>query len=406
MLDFSSLRGKKINWPLLMLSFALALLLWGYVTVQDNPVIEQRYDVQIDYLNLPDNLALADKDDTVRVKVSATASVLGSISAGDIGAYVDLSGAQEGQYVAKIKFDMPGGVQLVSSDDTEVVLDIDSQHQRQYKVSVAYTGDRPADGYMALAESLMPEEVVLSGAEDKLALVDQVYVTVDLTDMQGNLRADLPVNVVDAGGKSLLSWLSPQPASIDVLVPVVSNQPTKVAPVSVTLSGAPAEGYVVSRIIIDPPITTVMGAQSLLDTVDYVYTSAVNISGATSAVNQTVSLLSIDGVDVDKNATYQVRVMIEREAVRTVEDVAITLTNQNTDYNYQLAAPTCTVVVRGPASAVNGLNNTDIEAQVDVGALGLGEHLQNIRVVTAANATVSVAEPVGVTVAPKAQQAE
>lgn len=406
MLDFSSLRGKKINWPLLMLSFALALLLWGYVTVQDNPVIEQRYDVQIDYLNLPDDLALADKDDTVRVKVSATASVLGSISASDIGAYVDLSGAQEGQYVAKIKFEMPGGVQLVSSDDTEVVLDIDSQHQRQYKVSVAYTGDRPADGYMALEEALMPEEVVLSGAEDKLALVDQVYVTVDLTDMQGNLRADLPINVVDAGGKSLLSWLSPQPASIDVLVPVVSNQPTKVAPVSVTLSGAPAEGYVVSRIIIDPPITTVRGAQSLLDTVDYVYTSAVNISGATSAVNQTVSLLSIDGVEVDKNATYQVRVMIEREAVRTVQDVAITMINQQTDYNYQLAAPTCTVVVRGPASAVNGLTNTDIEAQVDVGALGLGEHLQNIRVSTAANATVSVDEPVGVTVAPKAQQTE
>lgn len=406
MLDFSSLRGKKINWPLLMLSFALALLLWGYVTVQDNPVIEQRYDVQIDYLNLPDDLALADKDDTVRVKVSATASVLGSISASDIGAYVDLSGAQEGQYVAKIKFEMPGGVQLVSSDDTEVVLDIDSQHQRQYKVSVAYTGDRPADGYMALEEALMPEEVVLSGAEDKLALVDQVYVTVDLTDMQGNLRADLPINVVDAGGKSLLSWLSPQPASIDVLVPVVSNQPTKVAPVSVTLSGAPAEGYVVSRIIIDPPITTVRGAQSLLDTVDYVYTSAVNISGATSAVNQTVSLLSIDGVEVDKNATYQVRVMIEREAVRTVQDVAITMINQQTDYNYQLAAPTCTVVVRGPASAVNGLTNTDIEAQVDVGALGLGEHLQNIRVSTAANAAVSVDEPVGVTVAPKAQQTE
>lgn len=401
MLDFSSLRGKKVNWPLLMLSFALALLLWGYVTVQDNPVIEQRFDVQIDYVNLPENMALADRDDTVRVKVSATASVLAGISAGDIGASVDLSRASVGQYIGKIQFAMPSGVQLVSADDTEVVLDIDTLHQRQVPVTVAFTGDKPADGYMALDESLLPGYVVLSGAEDKLALVDQVYVTVDLAGLQDNFRAELPVNVVDAGGNSLLGWLTPQPESVDVLVPVVGSRPTKVAPVSVTLSGAPAEGYMVSRIIIDPAITTVAGAQSLLDAVDYVYTSAVNISGATSAVSQTVSLLGIDGVDVDKNATYQVRVMIEREAVRTVDDVAITLLNQQTDYNYQLAAPTCAVTVRGPASVVNTLTNTDIEAKVDVGALGLGEHRQQIRVTTAANATVAVNDTIAVTVSAK-----
>lgn len=401
MLDFSSLRGKKLNWTLLGLSFALALLLWGYVTVQDNPIIEQRYDVQIDYLNLPEDLAVADKPDTVRVKVSATASVLGGISAGDIGAYVDLSKAAVGQYVAKLQFDMPGGVQLVAADDSEVVLEIDSLHRKQYKVQVAYTGSAPTDGYMALAESLLPGEVVLSGAEDKLALVDDVFVTVDLSDLTGNFRADLPVNVVDAGGNSLLSWLTPQPASVDVLVPVVSDQPTKVVPVSVTLSGAPAEGYMVSRIIIDPAITTVMGAQSLLDNVDYVYTSAVNISGATSGVSQTVSLLSIDGVEVDKSAAFQVQVMIEREAVRTIDDVAITLINQQSGYNYQLDVPTCAVTVRGPASVVNVLSNTDIEAKVDVGALGLGDHKQGIRVVTSANATVEVAEPVGVVVSAK-----
>lgn len=404
MLDFSSLRGKKVSWPLLLLSFGLAVLLWCYVTVQDNPVIEQRYDVQIDYVNLPENLAMSERPDTVRIKVSATANLMSGLSAGDFAATVDLRNAVAGQHAGKLQFDMPAGVQLVSADMNEVVLEIDSLHRRQFAVNVAYTDDKPNDGYMALAESLAPEEVVLSGAEDRLAQVADVFVTVDLSDLQGNFRATLPVNVVDSGGNSLLGWITPQPATVDVLVPVVQDAPTKIAPVNVTLSGAPAEGYVISRIICDPAVTTVYGAQSLLDGMDYVYTSAVNISGATSAVSQSVSLLGIDGLTVDKSTVCQVQVMIEREAVRTIPDVALALTNQQADYNYQLGEPTCSVTVRGPASVVNELTNTDIEAKVDVGALGLGNHRQQIRAVTSANATVEVVEDlVGVEVVLKRQ---
>lgn len=396
--EIFSLKGRKINWPLLLLAFALSLALWIYVTVQDNPIIEQRFDVQVDYINLPDNLALSDKTDTVRLRVSAPASVLSGVTASDINAYVDLSAAVQGQYTAKLQFDLPSSVQLVSADANEVVLLIDTLSQVQRPVQVVYTGDPPAEGYMALAESLSPGEVVLAGAEDKLALVDQVYVTVDLTDCQENFRNNLPVNVVDANGNSLLSWLTPQPSMIDVLVPVVGSQPSKAAPVSVTLSGAPAEGYIISRIVIDPAVTTVFGTQSLLDTVDYIYTSAVNISGASSNVSQSVSLLNVDGLTVDKSAVYQVQVMIEREAVRTIDDVAITLVNQQVDYNYQMAENTCSVTVRGPASVIDALTNTDIEARVDVGALGLGEHRQPVRAITSANATVETPEPSAVAI--------
>lgn len=398
MLDFSSLRGKKINWFWLALSFALAVLLWGYVTVQDNPVIEQRYDAQIEYVNLPDDLAVLDKPETVRVKVSATANVLAGLNASDIIVKADLQNAVLGQYAARLQFDMPGGVQLVSSDITEAVVFIDNKKEKQFAVHTAYTDAEPLEGYMALEASILPGEVVISGAEDKLAQVEDVYVTVDLDSLQQNFRAGLPVNIVDANGNSLLSWLTPQPAMVDVLVPVVGSQPTKVAPISVTLSGAPAEGYVISRIIIDPAVTTVYGPQSLLSGVDYVYTSAVNISGAASSVSQSVTLLNIDGVTVDKSAVYQVQVVIERESVRTIDDVALTMVNQQSAYNYQLASPTCSVTVSGPASVVNTLTNTDIEARVDVGALGVGSHRQQIRAYSSGNVGVVVDDLATVTV--------
>ncbi len=391
MRDFFAVKG--INWGSLLLAFLLSLSLWVYVTVQDNPVIEGRFEVPIDYMNLPDNLALSDKADTVRVRVAAPTNVMNTLASSDINAYADLSAAGEGQYTAPLRFQLPDNVELVSADSTEVVLVINQLATRQKPVTVRYVSSEPAEGYLALEASLAPNQVVLSGSEDRLNQVEEVFITVDITDMSSNFRANLPVNVVDASGNSLLGFVTPQPALVDVLVPVVTEQPSKVVPVSVTLSGAPAEGYVISRIVVDAPVATIFGAQSALDTVDYAYTSAVNIADAKGNVTQEVTLLNANGLSFDREQVYRVVVTIEPEAVRTVDDVAITIVNQQPALNYQLAELTCSVTVRGPASVVGSLDAADIEARVDVDGLGAGEHRAAIQAVTSANATVEAVEP-------------
>lgn len=397
MRDFFLGKSKGANWGSLLLAFVLALSLWVYVTVQDNPVIEGRFEVPIDYVNLPDDLALSDKADTVRVRVAAPTNVMNTLAASDINAYADLSAAGQGQYTAPLRFQLPDNVELVSADSTEVVLVINQLETRQCPVTVRYVSGEPADGYLALEASLAPTQVVLSGAQDRLDRVDEVFVTVDLTDLSANFRANLPVSVVDASGNSLLGFVTPQPALVDVLVPVVTEQPSKVVPVSVTLSGAPAEGYVISRIVVDASVATVFGAQAALDKVDYVYTSAVNIADARGNVTQEVTLLNADGLSFDREQAYRVVVTVEPEAVRTVDNVAVTLVNQQSGFNYQLAETTCSVTVRGPASVVGALDAADIEARVDVNGLGAGEHYLAIRAATSANATVEAAEPLSIT---------
>lgn len=393
MREFFAVKGKGINWSSLLLALALALSLWVYVTVQDNPVIEGRFEVPIDYMNLPDDLALSDKADTVRVRVAAPTNVMNTLASSDINAYADLSAAGEGQYTALLRFQLPDNVELVSADSTEVVLVIKKLETRQKPVTVRYVSGEPAEGYLALDASLAPDHVVLSGSEDRLNQVAEVFVTVDITDTSANFRANLPVSVVDANGNSLLGFVTPQPALVDVLVPVVTAQPSKVVPVNVTLSGAPAEGYVISRIVVDAPVATIFGAQSALDNVDYIYTSAVNIADAKGNVTQEVTLLNADGLSFDREQVYRVVVTIEPEAVRTIDDVAITLVNQQPTLNYQLAELTCSVTVRGPASVVGALDAADIEARVDVDGLAAGEHRTAIRAVTSANATVEAVEP-------------
>lgn len=383
---------KQINWGYLALALALAIMLWGFVTIQDNPQEERLFEVPVDYINLADNLAISDKPSNIKLRLNATSSVLDNLSASDINAYADLSGATLGQYTARLNFDLPAGVQLSSAERSEVTVLIDELAQVQHQVQVEYTGTA-ADGYMTLPASISPTEIVLSGPEDKLALINKVFISVNLDEANSNYRASLPVNVQDSAGNSLLHWITPQPAMLDVLVPVVSSQPSKTVPVNVTLSGQPANGYVVSRIVADPAVAVIMGAQKALDNVDYVYTSAININGATNTVTEEVTLLNANGVTVDTSLRFKVMVVIEREETTTVNDVVVSLTNTNAAYNYNLSANTVDVVVRGPASDISNVRNSAISAQLNAADFGIGINQGFLQLSTNSNLEIVSAQP-------------
>lgn len=394
---------KDIKWGYLILSLALSVVLWFYVTVQDNPVVEQLFDVPVDYTNLAEGMAINDKVETVKVRISGNANIMEDIAASDINVYADLSGLDLGSHTVRLKVELPSGVQLISINHNDVLLIIERLEQSQRPVEVYWGSADAAEGYTVLDPVLMPEAVTLSGAADKLVLVDKVYVNINIEDATDNYRAALPVNVVDANGNSLLSWVTPQPAVVDVLVPVVTDQPSKVVPVRVTISGEPAEGYMISRIVADPVSATVLGPQNVLDNLDYVYTSAVNISGATGNVKEEVSLLSVDGAKIDNSQSFGVLVVVEKQRTVILRDVAVSLSRANSNYNYQLDTNTIDVTVRGPSSALNGMLNTDVEARVDVGNLSPGKATVPVELYSDQNVEIIQAEPaeIGVSVSRK-----
>ncbi len=400
---------KNINWGYLTLSLLCALMLWTYVTIRDNPVEEQLFEVPIDYINLADNLAISDKTENIKLRLSGTANVLDNLTASDINVYVDLSAATIGQHTSRLNYDLPNNVQLASAERTEVTVLIDEQAQVQKAVAVEYAAaGNLAEGYMPLTCTLSPNEVILSGPEDKLALIDKIFVTVNLDGANANYRANLPVNVQDAAGNSLLSWVNVQPSQIDVLVPVVTQQPTKTVPVNVTISGQPAEGYVVSRIVADPAVATITGAQNDLDKVDYVYTSAVNISGASGNITEDVTLLNADGITVDRNRTFRVVVVIEKESSKTINDVVISLTNTKANYNYNLSTNTVNVTVQGPESAINSITSTDITAQLNASDFKTGSNQAFLQLTSKSNVEIRSAQPlfINVEVSPKDGEAQ
>lgn len=382
---------KGIRWSYVLLAFLLSLILWFYVTLQANPLEEKLYEVPVDYINLEEDLTISEKTDYVTVRVQSNSNILTNVEAKDISAYVNMSAAEIGTFTGAVMVDIPDNVQLVSISDSTVIITVEEVSQINKEVTINYGKAAVADGYMSMDGAVYPNTVTISGPSDKLEAIASVYVEVNLANMDSNYDGVLPVNVVDASGSSLASWIDVEPSNVEVLVPIVSNNPTKVVPVSPTIIGSVAEGYTITRTVVEPSVVTITGSQSAIDSINYAYTSAVDISNATTDIITQVKLLDNTGITyVDNfNSTINVIVVVEEEKTVTIENVAITVENANSDYNYDLQKSTISVKVVGPASVVEGLTNTDIVAKVDVSDAVLGENSLTLKGSTTANATIT-----------------
>lgn len=382
---------RSIRWSYVLLALLLSLILWFYVTLQANPLEEKLYEVPVDYINLEEDLTISEKTDYVTVRVQSNSNILSSVEAKDISAYVNMATAEIGTFTGSVMVDIPDNVQLVSISDSTVIITVEEVSQINKEVSINYGKAAVADGYMSMDGAVYPNTVTISGPSDKLDSIASVYVEVNLANMDSNYDGVLPVNVVDDNGSSLATWIDVEPANVEVLVPIVANNPTKVVPVSPTIIGSVAEGYTITRTVVEPSVVTITGAQTAIDSITYAYTSAVDISDATTNIVTQVKLLDNTGITyVDNfNSTINVIVVVEEEKTVTIENVAITVENANSDYNYDLQKSTISVKVVGPASVVEELTNTDIVAKIDVSDAVLGENSLTVKGSTTANATIT-----------------
>ncbi len=388
----------KNRWGYQMIAIALALILWFYVAQMQNPTEERLYDVPLDYKNLPATMAVSDKTDTVKVRIQGPKNVVEDVLAKDITAYLDLSDANIGQFVGKIKIELPEKVQLVSVNPIDIAVEIQELTEVQVPVEVRYTTPKLTDGYTLLSPAVYPEEVIIAGPKDKIELLSKAYVNVELSDITSNFESSMPVNMEDENGNSLNSWLTVQPSNVDVMIPVISSSPEKMAPISVSVTGEPADGYMVSRVIVEPSVVKIYGMQELLDTVSYVYTSPIDISGAKNDVSQQVDLVGTDGIKLDFQEKAKVVISIEEKATKTIDNVLVNLTNTNSGYDYSLNQNAVSIRVTGPKSIVNNLSAGNFSVQADMTNYDKGRHTVTLNATLSASAKIEQISPSNVIV--------
>lgn len=284
---------RALNWRKLairILSLFMAVLLWVYVTNEQNPTNEQLLSVTIQTKgDPPGNLSVGNVPSTVSVRAQGSRGQITGLSESDFKAFIDLSGVTEGEQQLPVTVIPPAGVQVTQVSPRRVTIYADRIVERHIPVVAALKGNT-AKGFAALEPLIQPGAVIARGPRRILESINQFVITPNIGGATGAVEQTLPITGIPEPDK-----VSINPGEVRVTVPV-TPLPTKTVAVKSRLSGKPAEGYEIKDVLVNPDGVQVSAPSDLLAGVEWLQTELIDVTGASKDVFVTARVVVPAGV--------------------------------------------------------------------------------------------------------------
>ena len=309
------LKNKKYN---LILSFIIAVCLWGYVVAETNPTIEVTYEnIPIEFVKeeaLEEyDLAVSSIDrETVNVTVKGSRNRINKLKTEDITAFVDLSEAVKGENQLKINIKTPNYIEYESSSAVKVEVYVEDLVSREIPVQVHYSGvDEDEEEPITLSVDF--DTVTARGAKSIVDSVAYASATIDSKAVGKSPKEfDVELKAVDKSGKEV------QHIELSMKEVKVSAETAKVKTVAIHADIINTDGDVQGRTYTVPEQVTVKGSAEALENLEYVESQPVDLTNVFTSKRLALTLKLPDGVEVvesEKNKLI-VEVMVEEKGIR------------------------------------------------------------------------------------------
>ncbi len=397
------------NWTLALLSLVLSVSLWLYVTEAENPVKVDTFPglIPVEVVNVPSNLAVAAISETqVSVRIEAPEDVWDRLSIDDFRARVDLSGVTTREVSAKVNVTTSHrDVDVIEPAPREIAVTLEPMTSRVVPVQVDLVGSPPV-GFEVAATEPSRIEARLIGPE---TLVNQVQAVCAEVNLSTGVKVSFTQTVIlKAKDKRCgdIQGVSIDPEDVRVSVEmqqIVFSAGFIVAP---AIRGAPAAGFQIASVTVEPALVRVSGPVEVLQSIDAVSgipTEEVSVDGATAGtLVRTVALTIPEGATVEGASEVTVRVNIVASTGQRVFEVAPQLRNVPQGLAATLATTVVRITLQGQVSLLDTLTPSDVLIYADLTGLKEGLHLVELRVqAPAGTALVSIDPPAaGVALAP------
>lgn len=317
------------NRALKLLALAIAIVLWLYVSIEQDPISQRTYNVPITVENLSaDKVATVSKE-YVSVKVMGRETRLDGITAEDFKAYVDLSKAKKGESEVDVHVSLPNEAFFAKLDPNRVNVYVEQREGETMNVDIVRTG-MPPEGITIDEMTIEPQSVFVSGNEDALSRVAKAGVVVDLNDVYSSSKKEVPVQLFDYEGNVIeQSELKTYPETVTLSIKASEVDIQKAVPIQAELVGSLAEGVQVDSITVDPQMATVEGSPADLEKISEIKTEPIDLSGLSETTSFTVKLVGkhlrdAKKVTVTVNVSTQADNDIEGKVYTKVVPIAIT----------------------------------------------------------------------------------
>ncbi len=309
-----------------IVSVMLALLLWVYVITEQNPDIIKDITIPIRLVNTvfleENNMVLVNDPSSFKLvlKMKGKNKVLEKLNENSVEAVADMAGHRlKGDNFLEIKINgIPEDVNIMQKSAESLKVVLEPKLTVQKSVQINLMGD-PTPGMAAMMPTMVPSDVIITGAESQINKISSVRVDVDMAGVNGEVKKVLPVRVLDENGKDI-SGITVDPVNVQVSIPVEN---TKLVSVETDIFGTPAEGYMVNNISAAPREILITGKQEVISGINSIKTEKIDITGETADISRDIGIILPTGVEVTDN-TRMVKVMVDIEKSVTDE---VTISN-------------------------------------------------------------------------------
>lgn len=352
---------------------ALALFLWIFVALSQNPTIEKIYTLPVEFSGMNEDFVLLESDFHVQVRLSGMEFAFENLQTVNMKAHVDLFDLPAGKHNVNVNLSFPDNLQLVSCTPDKISIELEEKKTKPFNVSVEIGTPTLPAGYNVMSPIASPSLVYITGADKYLSQVDKVFVGLNISGLSETYKQSLPVQVMDTQGNIITSNFTITPSAVDVIVPIVADLPEKSVAVAVDYVGQPAEDYILSRIVVEPSTVNVYGEIDVLNNLLSVATEQVDITGATADIIQTVDLTEADGVTFGNTDKVTVIMQIMHLETMTFNNIPVSILNSNPEDTVEVNG-NIKVAVKGLATSLAKFNSSNLIATVDVNYLKPGEY--------------------------------
>lgn len=301
------------NLPYKLAALIIAVAVFQMVQTLEQPQLRRTFDVTLEYLNRPDDLAVTEGPTTIRVDVSSLSGEFVNVDPEDVKAYVDLSDAQPGKSTFDVRLSYSERIRKLANleprpEQVEVVLE--RNILKVLDVTAQFVGQK--EGFKMDKWSIDPPQVRIYGAEGLVNTANEARITIDLSKLEPGGAYEQPVEVLSKDNRPI-GRLTLDPPRVTFRASLAALAPNKVLLVTPVWVGVPKFGFRVERYSLEPNQIRFIGDAEILAELSTVETEPIDISNLDADKLIQVNVKVPAGLRADGNTNVRVFIKIVKD---------------------------------------------------------------------------------------------
>ena len=372
----NKLLDSKVFWA--VISLIASLFIWVYITGTQEEIITQSFN-NVEVMLIGEDTLQATRGyvvtnvsaETVSVKISGTRGNIGTLSASDVKAVIDVSlisstGTLTQYYTLTYPDNVnEDAVSLVSSNPQTISFDVTKMSSKSVPVEAKFVGNT-AENYIAGEVEFEPKTIKVSGPESMLEKIDHIYAEMGGDDLTMTRTAEIPIVLIDKDGNTMESeGLEFDVPTVTVTIPISMMKEVPLYVQCVYGAGATEENTVIS---IEPNKIMISGDTEIVSGINRIDLATIDLTDFSLTHQDTYLIPLPNGVE-NVTGVAQADVKIEITGVDTKVFTVTNISTRNLPSGYtleEITTQSLEVRIRAPQDVLDQLQPSNLSAVADL----------------------------------------